>query len=293
MAVAAAGTRTGRARRRIAGALPLLLLAGCLFDRGGIHVDARGLDLPGPDARTGSSPDTRPVTALDASAPLPSDAATGSGTDRPPDLAANGPIDLPPDLPADLPTDRPIDLPPNLPPDRPPDTPPAVTLRINVNGPAHSGQDFPGAWAADPGLGGVCGPSVYGNPMAIAGTRDDSLFQGESFGSPLVCAVGGGALPPGRYQVNLYFAEIYWGPGCPGGGSGTGSRLFDVRIEGAVAEGEVDLFREAGCAASPMGNGRPVVKRYAVVINDGTLDLRFEAQVDNAKISAIEVLSAF
>jgi hypothetical protein len=286
MAVAAAGTRTGRALRRIAGALPLLLLAGCLFDRGGIHVDARDIDQPGRDARPGSSPDAR------ADRP-PADAATGPGSDRPSNLAADRPIDLPPDLPPDRSIDRPVDLPPDRPPDRPPDTPPAVTLRININGPAHSGQDFPGAWGADPGLGGVCGPSVYGNPMPIAGTRDDSLFQGESFGSPLVCAVGGGALPPGRYQVNLYFAEIYWGPGCPGGGPGPGSRLFDVRIEGTVVEGSVDLFREAGCAASPMGNGRPVVKRYTAAINDGTLDLRFEAQVDNAKISAIEVLSAF
>ena len=226
--------------------------------------------------------------AIDAAAAAPAaDAGTDPGADRPADLAADRAIDVPPDLAPDRP--------PDTPPDRPPDTPPAVVLRINVNGPAHTGQDFPGVWAADPGMGGVCGPSYYGNPMPIAGTRDDSLFQGEAFGDPLVCAVGGGMLPAGRYQVNLYFAEIYWGPGCPGGGPGAGGRVFDVRIEGNLVEPVVDLYREVGCAAAVGGGGGggPMVKRYETRIDDGTLDLRFEAEVDNGKVSAIEVISGF
>ncbi|MCH7708758.1 MAG: hypothetical protein IH884_09710 [Myxococcales bacterium] len=47
------------------------------------------------------------------------------------------------------------------------------------------------------------------------GTSDDALFQGEVWGNPVVCAAGGGTLDPGEYEVSLYFAEIYFGPGCP------------------------------------------------------------------------------
>jgi hypothetical protein len=163
-----------------------------------------------------------------------------------------------------------------------------------VNGPAHTGVGYPGRWAADPGVGGICSPTPFSNDAPIHNTQDAPLFHHEMFGSPLVCAVGGGKLPPGRYQVNLYFAEIYWGPGCPGGGPGTGARLFDIRLEGELAERDLDIFSEAGCAASTTSNsGRPLVKRFTISIDDGTLNLRLEARRDNAKLSAIEVLSAF
>jgi hypothetical protein len=265
---------------------------GLVFDGGGDPIDVRRgtADAAGPPIDPPRPPDAAPRDARP-----PADATVAS--DRiavPPPADAAPPADRPPS-PPDLPPDRPPDLPIDLPPDRPPpvDAAPAVVVRINVNGPAHVGLDFPGAWAADPGPGGVCGPNIYRNDMPVAGTRDDVLFQGEMFGNPLVCAVGRGALPAGRYQVNLYFAEIFWGPGCPGGGNGLDGRLFDIRIEGALVASEVNLFREGGCVSSPMGNGRPVVRRFVSTINDGTLDLRFQVAIDNAKISAIELISLF
>ena len=39
--------------------------------------------------------------------------------------------------------------------------------------------------------------------------------------------------------------------------------------------------------------GHPIVKRFMATINDGTLDLRFDARLDHAKVSAIEVISTF
>jgi hypothetical protein len=309
IAVATARTRARPTRRhRALAAMPLawaLVVGGCGFDRGGLLVDALGEIVGLPDAGP-RAPDTaappidppRPPGTPDAGprdTRPPTDVVVAS--DRivvppPPDAAT--PVDRP-TSPPDVPPDRPPDLPVDLSPDRPPpvDAPPAVIVRINVNGPAHNGLDFPGAWAADPGPGGVCGPNIYRNDMPVAGTRDDVLFQGEMYGNPLVCAVGRGALPSGRYQVNLYFAEIFWGPGCPGGGNGVDGRLFDIRIEGALVASGVNLFREAGCASSPMGNGRPVVKRFVANITDGTLDLRFQVETDNAKISAIELISTF
>ena len=168
----------------------------------------------------------------------------------------------------------------------------ATDLLINVNGSAHVGTDFPGSWQADPGAGGVCGPNTYTNGNPIDGTSDDALFQGEVWGNPVVCAAGGGTLDPGEYEVSLYFAEIYFGPGCPGGG-GTGSRVFDIVLEGQTVLQDFDIFAGNGCAASTtQSSGSPTVRTFMVDILDGTLDIGLPASANNGKISAIEIHSA-
>lgn len=168
----------------------------------------------------------------------------------------------------------------------------ATDLLINVNGSAHVGTDFPGSWQADPGAGGVCGPNTHTNGNPIDGTTDDALFQGEVWGNPAVCAVGGGTLEAGEYEVSLYFAEIYFGPGCPGGG-GTGSRVFDIVLEGQTVLQDFDIFAGDGCAASTTeSSGGPTVRTFVVDILDGTLDIELPASVNNGKISAIELHSA-
>jgi hypothetical protein len=165
-----------------------------------------------------------------------------------------------------------------------------VHLLINVNGPALVGRDYPGAWTADRGPGGVCGPSHFENPSSIHGTVDGALFHGEMFGNPLRCVVGG--LPPATYDVGLYFAEIFFGPGCPGGGVGIGSRVFDIYIENTRVLSGFDIFKEGGCAASTSNStGHPVVKHFTMPITDGTLDLSMPASVNNGNITAIELRS--
>jgi hypothetical protein len=172
-------------------------------------------------------------------------------------------------------------------------SPDRLVRRINVQGPVHEGIDYQGLWAADPGGSlGVCGPNAFHLPPTteIHGTEDDPLFRGEVWGDPVSCVVGGGDLPVGRYEVRLYFAEIYFGEGCAGSG-GTGTRVFDVVLEGATVETDIDLYEQAGCAASVTeSTGHPVVKTYRVRIVDGTLDIRLPASANNGKISAIEVL---
>jgi hypothetical protein len=86
-----------------------------------------------------------------------------------------------------------------------------------------------------------------------------------------------------EYLVRLHFAEIWFG--APGGGSGgRGSRVFSVDLEGAPAE-VVDLDLLA--AAQPM---TAVVKELRVRVVDGRLNVATSAKVDQAKLSAIEVL---
>jgi hypothetical protein len=196
----------------------------------------------------------------------------------------------PPDAPVDMAPPQPDRPPPDLPDPRPP-----VAIRINVGGPAHMGTDFPGRWVADAGMGGACGPNLFRNDNPIHNTTDDPLFHVEMFGNPLVCRFGGGTLPRGVYQVTLLFAEIYWGPGCPAMTGGAGSRVFDLFLENEQVLTAFDIFREAGgCAASTAATtGRPIARRFMVNVIDGALDLRAPARADNAKLSAIEILSTW
>jgi hypothetical protein len=157
-------------------------------------------------------------------------------------------------------------------------------LRININGPDHDGIDFPGTWLGDPGVpGGLCVTSTFSNNSLDIQGSDDPLFQGEVYGNPVSCQI---PVQVGNYLVNLYFAEIYLGPGCISGTDGTGQRVFDIALESATVLTGVDLFAEAGC-------GVPVVKGFDVSVQDGFLDIDLvnsTATVFNPKISAIEIL---
>lgn len=63
-----------------------------------------------------------------------------------------------------------------------------------------------------------------------------------------------------------------------------GKRVFDVRIEGVTVLGNFDLFKEAG------GMYKTYVREFPVTAQDGSVTIEFIARVENAKISAIEVL---
>ncbi len=95
-------------------------------------------------------------------------------------------------------------------------------------------------------------------------------------------------VPDGEYTVNLYFAELWFG--ATGGGSGgVGSRVFDVNIEGVLAEDNLDIFAEVGADAMLM-------KAHTVTVTGGVLNIDFDSSnaVEGERhpvINAIEVLS--
>ncbi len=167
--------------------------------------------------------------------------------------------------------------------------PPPLVVRLNIGGDAYDGLDYPGAWAASP-VPGVCTPNRYRSASPIHGTRDTALFEAEVFGDPVECAVGGQKLAQGTYRVRLYFAEIYFGEGCPGGG-GVGSRVFDIVIENVTTLKDFDILAAGGdCLASTTYQaGAPVVRSFDVFVGDGTLDIALPASENNAKLSALEV----
>ncbi|RYZ60965.1 MAG: choice-of-anchor D domain-containing protein, partial [Chitinophagaceae bacterium] len=121
--------------------------------------------------------------------------------------------------------------------------------------------------------------SVKSTTNAINGTTDDVIYQSERYGSTF-----GYNLPVsnGQYKVVLHFAEIFF--------TTTGSRVFDVSIEGTRLLDNYDIVARAG------GGNTAKTETFTILVTDGTLNINFssllaDGGVNNAKVSAIEVLT--
>ncbi len=82
----------------------------------------------------------------------------------------------------------------------------------------------------------------------------------------------------------LHFAEFYFGPQAPGSG-GIGNRLFNVMCNGVMLLDHFDIFKEAGSLhtiSKTFYHLKPTAQ--------GKLNLTFEPVVNNATVSAIEVI---
>lgn len=94
-------------------------------------------------------------------------------------------------------------------------------------------------------------------------------------------------LEDGEYTVNLYFAELWFGA-TDGGSGGVGSRVFDVNIEGQLAEDNLDIFAEVGANAMLMNS-------HTVTVSGGILDIDFDSRdavggERHPVINAIEII---
>lgn len=115
----------------------------------------------------------------------------------------------------------------------------------------------------------------------VSGTDDPELFSAERYGHfSYAIPVD----PRGTYTVVLHFAEIYFGPKLEGGG-GVGSRVFHVFCNGQTLLRDFDIFREAGSL-------QVVTKSFSGIKPSvfGKINLTFEPAVNNATVSAIEIL---
>jgi hypothetical protein len=86
------------------------------------------------------------------------------------------------------------------------------------------------------------------------------------------------------YDVRLYFAETYWG--VDGGDGDPGERVFDVAVEGTTVLDDYDIIAETG------DDSRATAENVTVTPSDDSLDIEFDTETDNAKISAIEIRPA-
>jgi hypothetical protein len=120
-----------------------------------------------------------------------------------------------------------------------------------------------------------------GEIRKVSGTEDPELFGSERFGHFRY------AIPVdrrGRYTVILHFAELYYGEQLPGKG-GAGSRVFHVFCNGQTLLRDFDIYQEAGSL-------RVVTKTFTNIAPSalGKINLDFEPVVNNATVSAIEVI---
>ena len=166
------------------------------------------------------------------------------------------------------------------------------TVRINGGGAAQTvgaGQ-WQGCSSSSTCQGMVTGGFAYAQSPApsisgVVAPANQALYQTEWTGGQSGGIPAGGlafkfSIPVGNgaYRVRLHFAEL--------NKDGAGRRVFDVQLEGTTVLSQFDIWREAG------GINTAIVREFPVTINDGTITLDFIRQVENAKISAIEILPA-
>lgn len=113
----------------------------------------------------------------------------------------------------------------------------------------------------------------------IAGTRDDLLHQTYRYGRQKLKYIF--AVPDGKYVVELYFVEPWYGTG--GGLDCTAWRLFDVALNDRVVLDDLDIWRE-------VGHDRALKKSFPVEATDGLIEISFpEVKSYQAVLSAIAV----
>jgi hypothetical protein len=164
-----------------------------------------------------------------------------------------------------------------------------VIERVNAGGPSVSGTPD---WAGDAsGSQYSSGGSPYSAAQSSGLTASDitnptdapsEVFLTERYGdhSWSFDDVTAGT----EYEVRLYFAEVYHGVATSS--AETGDRVFDASIEGNQVLNDYDIVAETGGAATA------TVETFEVTPTDGTLNVSFTTEVDNAKISAIEIVEA-
>ncbi|WP_036196277.1 malectin domain-containing carbohydrate-binding protein [Nocardioides aequoreus] len=165
------------------------------------------------------------------------------------------------------------------------------TIRINAGGPAVTAGGV--AWSACSATGTACSSRVtggfaYSEADTITGVpagMSNAIFQSEWTGGqngPGVVPVGqrafGFAVPVtnGRYQVRLHFAEL--------NKTAANQRTFDVRLENATVLSNFDIWAQAG------GIDRAIVRQFDTTVTDGSMTIDFIRRIENAKVSAIEII---
>ena len=124
----------------------------------------------------------------------------------------------------------------------------------------------------------------YTNPNIsdILNTERDEIYKSERSTNANLQSFGY-AIPVtnGTYELNLHFAEIYFGA-TGGGTGGTGKRVFSVFIEGEEVLTNFDLNEEE----APM---TAIIKTYTTSVTDQMLNITFTASVNQPKLSALEL----
>ena len=212
-------------------------------------------------ARSTTGPAASPTTSRGTGSP------GGPGTDGPTDTTAPG------STPAETAT------PPAA---TPPDPAGTVVYRVNGGEATVDPVDDGPAWHPPDAVDGVeVGDlETYSVDRAIAvadgvpDTTPSGVFASEAWDETFAFSFD--VTAGERYAVRVYLAEIFF--------EAAGERVIDVNVAGGEVElDDYDIHADAG-------RDTGVMRSFAVEATDGSLAVRFDGEVDNPKVSAIEVL---
>jgi len=236
---------------------------------------------PGIDAPKFSAVEVLEVVSAPVAAPVPTPVA--APVPVPVAAPVQTPVAAPVSSPVAAPTSSPVAAPVSSPVAAP--TPGGVTygaiIRVNAGGSAFTdalGQrwdpDTPYLYSAQ---GGTFQRSAT---LDILGTTNDELYRSERYFNKWVePGIPYGYQIPvaksGSYRVRLHFAEIYH--------TTAGKRKFSVMLEGAIVLNNLDLVDQVGAATA-------FVYESVVEITDGAVNIQLIADIDNGKISGVEIL---
>jgi hypothetical protein len=113
----------------------------------------------------------------------------------------------------------------------------------------------------------------------IAAARDERLFRTRREGAFTYDI----PLPPGIYELRLYFAETLYGENNMAGGGET-SRIFTVFANGSGILNDFDVIGEVGGSTADIRAFKDISPAA-----DGKLHLKFEPKTNPAIVSAIEI----
>jgi len=147
-------------------------------------------------------------------------------------------------------------------------------LRVNAGGAQYVDKEGK-LWYADQpyalGSWGYVGGTVYSVNDSVRNTSNSSLYQTERYGMEAYKF----DVPNGRYAVVLHFAEIFWHE--------PGKRVFNVSVNDSLILTNYDIFAEVGADYA-------TIHTCTTKVTDGLLTIGFASLIDNAKISAIEIV---
>ena len=152
-------------------------------------------------------------------------------------------------------------------------TPVAVTPPVRIKaGTTENMTDSAGnVWLADEGF--ADGDTFGVDDAVITNTPDAALYRTERFGMTAYNFV----VPNGKYTVKLLFAEIYSGI------NGPGDRVFSFNVQGHEFK-DFDVWVKAG------GLDKAYIESVDMDVTNGKLNITFTPNVENPKISGIEIL---
>jgi hypothetical protein len=164
-----------------------------------------------------------------------------------------------------------------LPAEAPAPTPPTITSAL-----INAGGSATGSFAADTGFGGgqTYSSSASVDTSNVAKSAPEAVYQSVRYGNFTYSVRY--LTPNTSYLVRLHFNELYWGVGDNGGG--TGSRVFNVSINGSPALTNFDVYQTAG------GANKALAEDLTATSDDhGTITINFTTVTDNAMVSGIEI----